>query len=354
MLCMLGIRRACVLNDSDMSCAKQDFLRLPIIFGMHEVTHTPMFSAGSQANLLVPKPLASSRLWLPKVSLSACVFSVFSRDTTGTELSDDQRYSHFPSVPACCLMWVLEGELQMLEPGVKAQAGSPRIGLPDRFTFAGPFNQPRVAWNPGQARVLVLMLLPDAFHALTGIEPAAYVNRNVPARDVLSEDWMAMSRAVYEAPDDVARVAIIERFLDPLWARKRPDDSFHGKLIKDWSQGLATRAATSGLGRSLRQAERRVKQWTGQPMRELRGVARLELVMFDVLAAMESGDVNWADVAVGGGYADQAHLCRQTRQLTGFSPEELQRRMLKDEALWFYRLWSGIRLAVQSGATAAK
>lgn len=309
-----------------------------------------MFSTGSQASLLLPKPLASSRLWLPKLSLSSCVFSVFSRDTVGVQLSDDQRYSYFPSVPACCLIWVLDGEMQVLEPGAKALAGSSRVGVPDRFTFAGPFNQPRITWSPGQARVLVLMLLPDAFHAMTGVEPAAFVNRNVPASEVLGEDWLTLGRAVADASDDVQRVAIIERFLDPLWARTRPDDSFHGKLIKDWSQGLATRAATSGLGRSLRQVERRIKQWTGQPMRDLRGVARLELVMFDVLAAMESGPVNWADVALGGGYADQAHLCRQTRQLTGFSPEELQRRMLKDESLWFYRLWSGIRLLVQSGA----
>lgn len=311
-----------------------------------------MFSAGSPVSLRLPTPLAASRLWLPKLSLSSCVFSVFSRDTTGAVLSDDQRYSHFPSVPACCLIWVLDGELQMLEPGAKPRSSSHRTGLPDRFTLTGPFNQPRVAWSPGQARVLVLMLLPDAFHAMTGVEPAAYVNRHVPASEVLGDEWVALGHAVADAADDAQRVAIIERFLDPLWARRRPHDSFHGKLIKDWSQGLATRAATSGLGRSLRQAERRIKQWTGQPMRDLRGVGRLERVMFDVLAAMESGEVNWADVAVGGGYADQAHLCRQTRQLTGFSPEELQRRILNDESLWFYRLWSGIRVLVQSGAPA--
>lgn len=345
MLQIVRIGMPCVLNDSDMGRAKHEFSWRPIIFGMHEVTHAPIFSAGSSANQLLHEPLASSRLWLPKLSLSACVLSVFSRNTMGTELSETQRYSHFPSVPACCLIWVLDGEMAMLERGAKAQTGSPRVHLPDQFIFAGPFNQPRVAWNPGDARILVLMLLPDAFHAMTAIESAAYVNRNVPAHEVLGEDWLVMSRAVREAPDDAQRVAIIERFLDPLWARTRPDDSFHGKLLKDWSQGLAVRAATSGLGRSLRQAERRIKQWTGQPMRDLRGAGRLEMAWFEALTAMESGDVNWAEIAIACGYADQAHFCRHTRQLTGFSPEDLQQRILKDEALWFYRLWSGTRLA---------
>ena len=29
----------------------------------------------------------------------------------------------------------------------------------------------------------------------------------------------------------------------------------------------------------------------------------------------------------GAGYTDQAHLCRETRRVTGFSPDELYRRM---------------------------
>jgi AraC-like DNA-binding protein len=324
------------------------FLFAPYNFGMHEVTHAPIFSAGSSANQLPPEPLAAARLWLPRLSLSACVFCLFSRDTTGARLSEGQRYSYFPSVPACGLVWVLDGEMHMLEPGAKAQAGSSRVGLPE-VTFAGPFNQPRVAFTPGDARFLVLMLMPDAFHAMTGMEPAAFVNRNVPAREVLGEDWQIMSRAVLDAPDDAQRVAIIERFLDPLWARTRPDDSLHGKMLKDWSQGLAARAATSGLGRSLRQAERRIKQWTGQPMRDLRGAARLEMAFFESLTSMDSrGDINWAEVAIACGYADQAHFCRHTRQLCGFAPEAFHRHLLRDEAFWFYRLWSGTQLTPRS------
>lgn len=152
-----------------------------------------------------------------------------------------------------------------------------------------------------------------------------------------------MSQAVFEADSDVQRVAIVERFLAPLWAMKRPQEPLHRQLIKDWSQGLAMRAATLGFGRSLRQVERRVKQWAGQPLRDLHTIARLELVLFDVLAALERNELNWADVAADGGFSDQAHLCRQVRKLTGFSPDDMQRRIFQDEALWFYRLWSGIR-----------
>lgn len=310
---------------------------------MYEVTQPPLLSKILHPDSAGRTSSRYSRMWLPKLSLSDCVFTVFSRDIRGVSLSDTDRYSYFPSVPACTLVWQFEGEFELLEPGEQALSHGKRVQLPARFTFTGPFNQPRVTWTQGGAYAFVLMLMPDAFHAMTGIEPAQYVNRNVPAADLLDDAWMAMSQEVFEADNDVQRVALIERFLVPLWANKRPQEPLHRQLIKDWSQGLATRAATLGFGRSLRQVERRVKQWTGQPLRDLNSIARLELVLFDVLAALERNDLSWAEVAADCGFSDQAHLCRQSRKLTGFSPDDMRRRIFHDESLWFYRLWSGIR-----------
>ena len=45
-----------------------------------------------------------------------------------------------------------------------------------------------------------------------------------------------------------------------------------------------------------------------------------------------SAAVNWAEIAVDIDYADQSHLCRETRRLSGFSPAELRRRVQTDEA----------------------
>ena len=57
------------------------------------------------------------------------------------------------------------------------------------------------------------------------------------------------------------------------------------------------RAASSGAGRSLRQAERRIKGWTGLPMRELRGLGRAEQAFFRTLAHDGDDPVRWTDVA---------------------------------------------------------
>jgi AraC-like DNA-binding protein len=46
-------------------------------------------------------------------------------------------------------------------------------------------------------------------------------------------------------------------------------------------------------------------------------------------------------VALKAGYADQAHLCRETQRVTGQSPTALVRGVQgDDESYWLYRLWS--------------
>jgi AraC-like DNA-binding protein len=185
---------------------------------------------------------------------------------------------------------------------------------------------------------MMLMLLPDALQALTGLDPAQWINRFVPLHEALGPEWLAWSAEVMEAPDDEARVALIEDFLAPRWAAARPQAGSPWVSLNDWAQGLSMRAAQSGVGRSLRQAERRIKGWTGLPMRELRGLGRAEQAFFRSLADAEQ-PVRWAEVAADAGYADQSHLCRETRRVTGFSPEELRRRIAEDEGFWMYRLW---------------
>lgn len=285
-----------------------------------------------------PLSAARSDLWIPRGALASCMRAVMSRDTRGVALDDDQRYNHLPASPACSLVWYFSGSCELLEADCPAQADSPRAPVP-RVAFCGPFTRPAISWNPGPMHAMALLLLPDALSLMTGIDPSDYVDRVVPPEDVFDAAWLAMCRAVDEAADDEQRVRLIAAFLHPRWQQARPQAALPGRLLTDWSRGLALRAATSGFGRSLRQTERRIKQWTGQTLRELRGVGRSEQAFFEVVAAHKSGSVNWSDVASNSGYADQSHLCRQTRRITGFAPEELRRRVATEESFWAYRLW---------------
>lgn len=280
-----------------------------------------------------------SRLVLPRAALAGCVRGLMVRDTRGVALCEAQRYNHFPATPLCSLVWCLEGEAHGLQPGHPATAATPRLPMPAPLLFFGPSTGPMISQNPGPVRSLVLLLMPDALHALTGLTPADWVDRYAPLADVLDGDWQALGAAVLAEPDEARWLALIEDFLQPRWAALRPAEAPAVQRYRDWTQALALRAATSAPGRSLRQVERRLRQWAGQPMRELQVLARGEQAFFQAKAAGEAGRLSWADVAADNGYADQSHLGRITRRLTGFAPQELTRRIQDDESFWPYRIW---------------
>jgi AraC-like DNA-binding protein len=280
------------------------------------------------------RELDQAQLWLPSLDLAGCVRAAFVRDSGGVPSASP--LSHFPVTPLAGLIWWFEGSTECIAaPGFAPLQGPDAVGP---LLLAGPFNLPSITRSSGPVRVLHLMLQPDALHALTGIEPAAWVNRVVDARPLLSADWRAWAASLAALPSMAARLEAIEAFLRPRWAAVAAGRSlaqrYHG-----WTEQLAMRAATSGSGRSLRQLERRVKAWAGLPLRELRGIARAEAAFFSSVAAAQAGSLQWSAVAAEHGYADQSHLCRETRRLTGFSPAELARRLQGDPSFWAYRLW---------------
>lgn len=282
---------------------------------------------------------ARSELWIPRSTLASCVRGVMARDTRTEALDDAQRYNHLPAAPSCALLWYLQGDCQVLEQGAPAHPESPRVPIA-RTAFCGPFTQPTVSWNPGPIHAFMVLLMPDALACMTGLDTTALLDRIVPADELFGSDWQAMFRQVETAADDDERVARVEAFLLPRWQQARPASPLSSHRLTDWSRSLALHAATSGLGRSLRQAERRIKQWTGQTHRNLLGLSRSERAFFHSTVAHRSDAVNWSDIAEQSGYADQSHLCRETRRVTGFSPEELRRRISTEESLWAYRLWA--------------
>ena len=274
-------------------------------------------------------------LWLPPPALSACVRAAVMRSTLGHALDETQRFNHFPASPVCTISWFFSGvaELAGAEPSAEGSALLPRI------VVSGPQSRPLVSWNPGAVDGLMLMIYPDAFHAMTGMDPTGFIDRFAPAAEVLPAEWYRWCEAVLDCRGEQQRLERVEEFLAEQWYAF---DRAHGTVVRrfeDWAQNLATRAAISGRGRSLRQIERRIKAWTGQPLRGLRTLGRAERAFFAAVMASDIARPDWTEVAGLAGYADQSHLCREVKRVTGFSPQDLHRRMHQDESLWVYRVW---------------
>jgi AraC-like DNA-binding protein len=77
----------------------------------------------------------------------------------------------------------------------------------------------------------------------------------------------------------------------------------------------------SDLGISERQLRRRFHAAVGYGPQTLARVRRFRRV----INALDGGRTDLADVAFDAGYADQAHMTRETKRLSGLTPSELRR-----------------------------
>lgn len=275
-----------------------------------------------------------ARLIVPRRGLVSCAPAYVARSTLGRP---GPGFNHYPATPLCSVCWQLRGTAAVVEAGVVSNELAARAG---DAIFSGPQSQPWTTFNPGPTEFFVAMFYPDALHALSGADLSACVGRFLPAGDLLGSAWQDLGAALLSAENDDARAVLLDDFLEPRWRAVHQQDRPARMALGDWVRRLALQAATSGIGRGVRMVERRIKARAGLPLRTLQRMGRGERVLLAVRAEQAQGRVGWVGVAQDAGYADQSHLVRETRALTGLSPTELARAMEHDDSYWMYRIWS--------------
>jgi len=281
----------------------------------------------------------SEILW-PRPASAGCVFCTIVRDTRGCALDQAQRFNFFPASPLCCVTFVLAGEFRVVDRPEAMERPWTGPKLPG-MAFSGAQLGPLITWNPGETHAIVITFYPDAFSAMTGLDLSSFTGRIVPAEEALPPSVLEPCRGFFAAVpcEGIERsLAILEHRIETLWADMRPAEAKSAKWIEEWRKSVVQRAAQTGSGRSTRQIARRVKAWTGINERDLQGLGHTEQLYAKLHAALEEGDVDWAGLAAASGFADQAHMIRQMRRHTGFTPEQLRQSAASDEAFWGYRL----------------
>lgn len=298
-----------------------------------------------------PITFAPMQTWLPPLALSACVRVVIARSMAGMHLADAQRWGHFPVSPMVALGCLSDGSADLLAAGASAHADAPRERLPS-MQLSGPQTMPRTVFYSPNASGVMVAFYPDAWLALTGMSPEGLTDRFVDAHAVLPPDVLALCERLCETVEggdeggdhDAARINRFFADLLPVWQQRAHDSKHRVWPSKDrartmalWMEALALRAVATGWGRSLRQSERRIKHWTGWSLRKLQGSARGEAVFLAVLDAIHDNRLDWTQIALDHGFSDQSHFIRETRRITGFSPEALRHGLFHEEAFWSYR-----------------
>jgi len=281
-----------------------------------------------------------TRLYLAPPALQGAIVAVICRDTRGLALNSAQRLSHFPASPLVCLSWFQGFDVGLVEPSAGGARWRP-FGA--AVTLSGSHSRSTVSWAPTTGRGGIVCFTADVAQALFGVDLAAIHDRFVAADAVLGGEWRPFLQALHDAADDAAALAVLAHHLAPRWqalqGRGAPTPSLR-QVGRHWVERLARQAHEWRRTRSPRQVERRIKAYSGRSLREWQSLVRTEGVFFSARERYEAGQpFDWAAMAQDEGFADQAHLSRATKRITGFAPGEFAQRFAEDESFWLYRLW---------------
>ncbi|CAD5372708.1 AraC family transcriptional regulator [Rubrivivax sp. A210] len=289
-----------------------------------------------------PRVATPPSAWLHPAppALQGAVVAVVCRDTRGLALSAAQRITHFPASPLLGLSW-----FQSTTSGLLARdAGTPRwqpFGA--ELVVSGSQSEPTTCWSPNEGRGGIVCFSADTARRLFGLDPAAVHDRFVDARTTLDASWTPLLEALLAAPDDAATLAALQQHIAPRWQALQGRPGVTPSLRqfgRHWVERLALQAHDWRRTLSPRQVERRVKAYSGRSLRDWNGLVRTEGVFFAARERHEAGlPYDWAALAAEEGFADQSHLVRATRRVSGFAPGEFAERFVHDESFWLYRLW---------------
>ncbi|WP_176039455.1 helix-turn-helix domain-containing protein [Burkholderia stabilis] len=310
-----------------------------------------MFSGPPSIPPFCPDPLARAprvlidgrsphaRLYPAPAALQGAVIAIALHDTRGFALTDAQRLSHFPATPLVCVSWYRDLDAGFIERTADGVQWRP-FGA--AATLSGSHSTPTVAWAPTGGRIGMICFTADAARTLFGLALPDIHDRVLDAHACLGRDWHPLLDALIDADRDADVLAAIDRHLAPRWQALRPATPLSSlrDAGRSWVERLALQAREWRGTHGPRQVERRIKAYSGRSLREWQALVRTESAFFAARDRFEAGAAfNWATLALDEGFADQAHLSREVKRITGFSPSEFTQRFLEDESFWMYRLW---------------
>jgi AraC-like DNA-binding protein len=215
--------------------------------------------------------------------------------------------------------------LTLDEPLVMSAHADPRQAPGSYDALVGGLHtRPALIRHPGRQAGVQLSLTPLGARALLGVPAGALASWDCPLTDVLGADGAELVDRFRRARDWPDRFAELDAVL---LRRARPGTALAPELAEAWrlttTAGGRLRVAelADRVGWSPRHLTARFRAETGLGPKEAARVVRFDRARRVLAGRVAGGGApDLAALAVDGGFADQAHLTREWRALSGLSP----------------------------------
>lgn len=190
----------------------------------------------------------------------------------------------------------------------------------NEFTISGQVNFPAHLQSDDNLDMIVAVFHPHTISLFIDTPPSAFYNLEISGYDIENRKINEIATRIFDCESTLDSIRILEEWLmtkiRPSLNIKRIGYSL-GKLLLSPSASITALADTACL--SKKQYERIFREYVGMNPKEYARIVRFQKSMW----MMQCGNRNYADIAAACGYADQSHLIREFKSMTGHTPKSV-------------------------------
>jgi AraC-like DNA-binding protein len=191
-----------------------------------------------------------------------------------------------------------------------------------RLIVAGIDSTARRSPVPAGTSIVGIRLRPGVAGAVFGIPASELLDAQVPLEELLGPRVSELSDRLAAAQGREAEYLLLEGMVAAAVADNVPDPLVLAATRRLGFPGARIDLLAEALGISERQLRRRFHQSVGYGPKTLDRVLRFRRLVLKA-HAVSDGEVDLARLAADLGYADQAHMTRDSVSLTGMPPGRL-------------------------------
>lgn len=230
------------------------------------------------------------------------------------------RHAPFGGMP---LIWTFEGRLDQLD----ARTGAMRSS---NDFIAGLHERSATTVSAGRTRGVQVNLTPIGAWMLLGMPMSELANSFITLDEAPAEAWRDLGGRLEASASSEQKFGLLDQFF---LRRVASASDFPEGVAWAWNEiqrhagRVPVASLTAALGVTRKRLVQDFREYVGLPPKTIARIARFNRALR--MMEGQSRRPAWTRIAVECGYFDQAHFIREVRALTGDTPTELLRRLMR-------------------------